>query len=396
MIIHRAHKIKLSKLSSQQKSYLLTSAGASRFAYNWGLAEWKKRYEDYTQGKTKTPPNAYDLRKLFNARRKIENPSNYDELTWEQQREYFHWVTNVSKCIPQQALINLGTAYQRFFKKTAKAPRFKRKGQDDSFYVDNENAKVIKKEVNGTTCFYLSLPKIDNDFLLTEEPRFQGKLLSVTVSRHGESWYAALSYELEIPDPVVDKKRATTKIGIDLGIKHFAVMVDHGEVTFEEEGPKALKRLLGRLRLLNRRLSKKVKCSKNFEKAKLKISALHFRISNIRKDFQHKLSTDIVQHYHQVGMETLNVKGMLKNHKLSRHISDAGWYQFKMMIKYKLLARGGILVEADQFFASTKTMSCCDVKLEHVTLSDRTLTCPSCGIVHDRDINSARNLRDIG
>ena len=396
MIIHRAHKIKLTKLSSQQKSYLLTSAGASRFAYNWGLAEWKKRYEDYTQGKTKTPPNAYDLRKLFNARKKIENPSNYDELTWEQQREYFHWVMNVSKCIPQQALINLGTAYQRFFKKTAKAPRFKLKGQDDSFYIDNEKAKIINKEVNGTTCFYLSLPKIDHDFLLTEEPRFQGKLLSVTVSRHGESWYAALSYELEIPDPVVDKKRATTKIGIDLGIKHFAVMVDHGEVTFEEEGPKALKRLLGRLRLLNRRLSKKVKCSKNFEKAKLKISALHFRISNIRKDFQHKLSTDIVKHYHQVGMETLNVKGMLKNHKLSRHISDAGWYQFKMMMKYKLEARGGILVEADQFFASTKTMSCCDVKLEHVTLSDRTLTCPSCGIVHDRDINSARNLRDIG
>ena len=90
------------------------------------------------------------------------------------------------------------------------------------------------------------------------------------------------------------------------------------------------------------------------------------------------------------------MKGMLKNHKLSRHISDAGWYQFKMMIKYKLSARGGILGEADQFFASTKTMSCCDVKLEHVTLSDRTLTCPSCGIVHDRDINSARNLRDIG
>ena len=314
MIIHRAHKIKLTKLSSQQKSYLLTSAGASRFAYNWGLAEWKKRYEDYTQGKTKTLPNAYDLRKLFNARKKIENPSNYYELTWEQQREYFHWVTNVSKCIPQQALINLGTAYQRFFKKTAKAPRFKLKGKDDSFYIDNEKAKIIKKEVNGTTCFYLSLPKIDNDFLLTEEPRFQGKLLSVTVSRHGESWYAALSYELEIPDPVVDKKRATTKIGIDLGIKHFAVMVDHGEVTFEEEGPKALKRLLGRLRLLNRRLSKKVKQSRNFEKAKLKISALHFRISNIRKDFQHKLSTDIVKHYHQVGMETLNVKGMLKNH----------------------------------------------------------------------------------
>ena len=288
MIIHRAHKIKLTKLSSQQKSYLLTSAGASRFAYNWGLAEWKKRYEDYTQGKTKTLPNAYDLRKLFNSRKKIENPSNYDELTWEQQREYFHWVMNVSKCIPQQALINLGTAYQRFFKKTAKAPRFKRKGQDDSFYIDNEKAKIIKKEVNGTTCFYLSLPKIDNDFLLTEEPRFQGKLLSVTVSRHGESWYAALSYELEIPDPVVDKKRATTKIGIDLGIKHFAVMVDHGEVTFEEEGPKALKRLLGRLRLLNRRLSKKVKQSRNFEKAKLKISALHFRISNIRKDFHYR------------------------------------------------------------------------------------------------------------
>ena len=135
---------------------------------------------------------------------------------------------------------------------------------------------------------------------------------------------------------------------------------------------------------------------------------------SIRKATQHKLSTDIVQHYHNIGMETLNVKGMLKNHKLSRHISDAGWYQFKMMMKYKLEARGGILVEADQFFASTKTMSCCDVKLEHVifghfvssslrfpngkllTLSDRTLTCPSCGIVHDRDINSARNLRDIG
>ena len=392
MIIHRAHKIKLTKLSSEQKTYLLRSAGASRFAYNWGLAEWKKQYEAYTQGKTKIRPNAYDLRKLFNARKKIENPSHYDELTWEQQREYFHWVTNVSKCIPQQALINLGTAYQRFFKKTAKAPRFKLKGKDDSFYIDNENAKIIKKEVNGATCYYLSLPKIDEDFRLIEEPRFQGKLLSVTVSRHGESWYAALSYELEIPDPVVDKKRATTKIGIDLGIKNFAVMVDNGEMTFEEEGPKALKRLLGRLRLLNRRLSKKVKCSKNFKKAKLKISALHFKIANIRKDFQHKLSTEIVQHYHMVGMETLNVKGMLKNHKLSRHISDAAWYQFKTMMEYKLEERGGHMVEANQFFASTKTMSCCGSKLENVTLNDRTLTCPSCGMVHDRDTNAARNL----
>ena len=395
MFINRTHKIKLHGLSDNQKQYLLSSAGAARFAYNWGLAEWKRQYEAYTQGQQVNRPNAYDLRKLFNERKYIENPSNYAELTFEQQREYFSWVRDVSKCVVQQALINLGNAFTRFMKKTAKYPTFKIKGIHDSFYLDNENVKVTTSEVNGKTSSYLTFPKIKEHFRLTEHPRFHGKLMSVTVSRHGEHWYASLSYEINIPDPVVDKERQKTAIGIDLGIKNFAVMVDHGEVVFEEEGPKPLKKLLQRMKRLSRSLSRKNKGSKNYEKAKLKLSALHFRITNIRKDYQHQLSTLIARFYHRVSVETLDIQSMLKNQKLARHIMDASWYQFKTMLKYKVAEHGGLLVEANQYFASTKTMSCCPwVKLDNVKLSDRTLTCPSCGTVHDRDVNGARNLKN--
>jgi putative transposase len=178
---------------------------------------------------------------------------------------------------------------------------------------------------------------------------------------------------------------------VDLGVKALATL-STGE-TFE--GPKALCTLLMRLRRLSRDLSRKVKGSRNRAKAKLKLAKLHARIANIRRDSLHQLSTSITRRFHTIGIENLNVKGMLGNRHLARAIADMGFFELRRQLEYKAAWRGGQVVLADRWFPSSKLCSSCGYRLDELGLDVRQWTCPGCGASHDRDVNAATNLRNM-
>ena len=177
-------------------------------------------------------------------------------------------------------------------------------------------------------------------------------------------------------------------VGVDLGVSALATL-STGEVV---AGAKPHKALLSRLQRLSRSLSRKVKGSNQRNKAKAKLAKLHARIAHIRKETLHQLTTDLTRCLHTIGLEDLNVSGMVKNRHLSRAISDMGFFEFRRQLEYKAEMRGGVVVVGDRFFASSKTCSACGHKLEKLPLSIRQWTCPTCGASHDRDVNAAMNL----
>jgi putative transposase len=160
-------------------------------------------------------------------------------------------------------------------------------------------------------------------------------------------------------------------------------------------GPKALRALLGRLRRLSRALSRKVKGSRNRGKAKLKLAKLHARIGNLRRDGLHQLTTRITRRFHTIGIEDLNVKGMLANGRLARAVADMGFYELRRQLAYKAAWRGGQVVVADRWYPSSKTCSGCGHRLVQLALSVRRWRCPGCGAEHDRDVNAAINLKNL-
>jgi putative transposase len=224
---------------------------------------------------------------------------------------------------------------------------------------------------------------------MTEVLRFQGKIMSATVSRAADKWFVSIT--VEVPELNLPKAENQGAAGIDLGI-HSLATLSTGETI---KGPKPHKALLSRLKRLSRSLSRKEKCSKNRDKARQRLSRLHARIANIRSDALHQLTTDLTRRFHTIGIEDLNIRGMQKNRRLSRSVADMSFFEFRRQLEYKAEQRGGLIVVADRFFASTKTCSKCGHKLDELPLSVRKWQCPQCNIEHDRDINAAVNLRNL-
>ncbi len=302
----------------------------------------------------------------------------------------------VPKTVAQHAIKNLGAAYKNFFEDLAKAkrgaiqakrirrPRFKKKGQREGFRIDNG---VDRTRANAVAVLgrRVRLPRI-GWVCMREEVRFAGSILSATVSRQADAWYC--SFAVEIGDlPAEGTARGT--IGVDLGIARLATLSDG---TPPIESPKPLRRLLGKLKRLNRSLGRKVKGSHNRAKAKTKLARLIARIAHIRQDALHKLTTSLIQQFGVVVIEDLNIRGMLANRRLSRAIADVGFFLFRRQLEYKARAAGATLLVVDRWFPSSKLCSECGAKHGALTLSERTWTCPSCGISHDRDLNAAVNL----
>lgn len=209
----------------------------------------------------------------------------------------------------------------------------------------------------------------------------------MTISKRADTWPASILIETEAA--ANPGNSGNPAVGVDVGINSLAV-TDNGT---EYENPKALRVNLRKLRRHLRSLIRKVYLSRNWQKAKCRLAMLPARIANPRMDAHHKASTDIVNRASVIGIETLTVSGLLLNRKLSRALSDAALSTFLTMIKYKTLARGVDIVEADKFFPSTKTCSRCSAKNKDITLADRTFTCTTCGFEADRDVNAAINLR---
>jgi putative transposase len=220
---------------------------------------------------------------------------------------------------------------------------------------------------------------------MREALRFAGKPLSVTISRVADRWFASIAVEIEHTPPVRENQAA---VGVDLGVKTMATLSD-GTVI---EGPKALRRYLGKLRRLSCSLSRKIKGSTNWCKPVGRLARLHARIANIRCNALHQATTSIVRRFTLVGIEALNVGGMLTNHKLARAIADIGAYEFRRQLEYKTAMHGAVVVMADRFFPSSKMCNRCGAVYAELTLDRREWTCAGCGAFHDRDFNAAINL----
>jgi putative transposase len=225
---------------------------------------------------------------------------------------------------------------------------------------------------------------------MREVLRFPGKIMSATVSRVADCWFVSLC--MDVPEqilPTVAKNQGV--VGVDLGISALATL-STGEVI---PGPKAHKQLLHRLKRLSRGLSKKQKGSGNRKKMQIKLGRLHARIANIRKDALHKLTSDITSRFDTIGIEALNVSGMMKHRYLARSIADMGFHEFRRQVEYKAERRGNRVIVADRWFASSKICSCCGYKMDVLTLSVRDWLCPVCHVQHNRDYNAAVNLKNM-
>lgn len=355
-----SHKIQIKNPTVKQEQYFSQACGTSRFAYNWGLAEWKRQHEAGLK------PTAFQIKKAFNAIKPIDFP----------------WVFNVTKCAAEQAFNDLGQAFNRFFKHLSRYPRFKKKGVHDSFYLSNDQFKI---EGN-----MIKIPKL-GWVKLTESLRFSGKILSATVSHIANKWFVSISVQLETTPAKVSQNQANV-VGVDLGVKNLATL-SNGEII---EGQKPLKKLSRRLARLQRKQASLTKSSKRNEKQKLKISKLHYRIRCIRQDGLHKLTHSLCQDFKIICLEDLNVKGMMKNSRLAKVISDMGFYELKRQLGYKASLYGNWISIIDKWFPSSKTCSNCGDKKEDLKLSERTYHCEKCGIEMDRDLNAAINIKREG
>lgn len=353
-----AHKIKLDTTHKQRK-YFSQAAGTSRLVWNWALAAWDKQYQAGEK------PSGMSLKKQFNA----------------VKYQLFPWLKAIHRDVHATPFANLQQGFNRFFKKLGGKPRFKKKGKSrDSFSVANDKLKVEGKRVR--------LPLI-GWVRMTEVIRFDGRILSAVVSRTVDHWY--ISFQIDVGNMQKTRKRDAI-VGVDLGIKTFATMSDGQEF----QAPKPLARFLSKLKKFQKRLSRCLKGSKRYEKLKMKLVRLYAKISNIRRDCLHKLTTKLCRENQTVVIEDLCVKGMLAYRKLSRVVSDVGFYEFRRQLEYKSLLYGNYLIVAGRFYPSSKTCSNCQAIKDSLSLAERTFKCDSCGFELDRDLNAARNLHTFG
>ena len=339
------------ELNNRQKTLAAQHAGVARHAYNWGLAICKQAIES----KQKLP-TAIDLHKRLVAEVKKENP----------------WYYQVSKCAPQQALRNLEQAFKRWKGRQGGFPRFKRKGVQDSFYLEG-NIRISGNRIKVPIFGWLRCAEI----LPTTTPK------NVVISLRAGQWY--ISFKYEAPPPQMEKTGDV--VGVDLGIHHLATCSD-GKVF---ENPKPYRKARKRLARLQRRLSRKQKGSANRKKAVTQLARAHKRVADIRQDILHKLTTYLAKKYRVVVIEDLQVKNLLKNHKLAGALSDCGFYEFRRQLEYKARLYSCQLVVVDRFYPSSQLCSRCGHR-QKMPLQERRFRCEKCGLEIDRDLNAALNL----
>lgn len=362
----RAHKIRLNP-TPEQEIYLKKAVGTCRFSYNWALSRWKELKE---QGVDNYGPMA--LSKEFNAIKKEEYP----------------WTYEVTKSAAESGFLRLSAAMKNYYdSKNGKRkgdrvgfPKFKtKKNNKQSFTMAAEIFKV-----NGN---WLTIQKLYSWINMAQPLRFNGKLKSATISLKAGHWYISILVELPDPEPIC---HPVETVGIDLGLKTLATLSDGTEF----ENQKFLRSDLNKLKKLNRSLTRRQQGSNRWYKAKHKLARFHEKIVNRRKDYTHKITHHIANTYKIVGVEDLNLAGMVKNRKLALSISDTSLGEFVRQQNYKCEQTGGIMVKVSRWFPSSKTCFDCGYINRELVLSDRTWTCLGCGVIHNRDWNASRNIEE--
>ena len=353
---YKTHKIALDP-NNKQRAWFAQQCGYARFAYNHALADFKSALENDEFLSTSK------LNERFNVAKKA--------YAWTQTQDQV--VANKS------IFVNLSAAIANWVGKRAKFPKFKKKGIKDSFTTNNQFVEVKGKKIR--------LPKI-GWISMFESLRFVGRIIKVTVSRVAHRWFVSITVDTTEDTEAVDMSTHPV-VGIDVGINTLATCSDGTKY----DNPRPLKRYERKLKRAQRRLSKRKVKSNNWYKQLHKVQRIHYRITCIRNDRHHKVTTDIVSRVSAIGIETLKIKNLSKNKKIAKALSDSALGNFLTMLKTKAEACGIPVIEADQFFASSKTCSRCGHKKTDLILSERTYHCNQCGISIDRDINAAINLK---
>lgn len=373
----RAYRIELDP-NKTQSVLCARSAGTARYAYNWKLRELIKSYE--------TAKREAEEQGLKKPNCKFGTSIDWHK-EWVRLKDELAWIRETSKCCGQESLRDLEKAFKGFFAKKSSYPRFKRKGERDSFRLSG-TIKVASD--------WIQLPTFGKIKLKEEGYAVQEGILTVaqaTVKRQADRWFVSFIIEdgtQDRPLADLDSIEMSDIVGLDLGTKELGITSD-GEVF---ENPKAYKAHLMRLKRYQKRVSRKKKGSQNKKKAIFKLSRVHRRITNIRSDALHKMTTSLAKAKSKMlVIESLRPKNMSKNHKLAGSVLDAAFGRVKTLLTYKCKRAGVRLVQAPTFYASSKHCSCCGWKYKDLTLSEREWTCQRCETHHDRDVNAAKNLQ---
>lgn len=356
---YRSYKFRIYPTICQEE-ILRKTIGSCRFVYNWALT---RRREDWILNK-----------------KSISFNKSCRNLTVLKKDKKTNWLADVSIVCLQQSLSHLDFAFSNFFKKKSGYPSFKRRKSGGSAKFVGNGFSLKGNE--------LKIAKIKTPIKIQWSSSFSSVPSSVTISQNAcGQWFASFLCQEEIAKlPALN-----SKIGVDVGIESFATLSDGRKFS----QPKKIRRLRKKLARLQKRHSRKQKGSKNRERARKKVARVHQHIADVRKDFLHKLSTQLVRENQAIALEDLAVSNMVKNRHLARAISEQGWREFRTMLEYKCEWYGRDLLVVDRFYPSSKTCSCCGAKASF-GLETRQWTCGGCGANHDRDVNAAKNILAAG
>jgi putative transposase len=363
--IYKAFKYRI--YPNQEQTVLINKhIGSCRWLYNYAL---NKKIEAYKKYKTRL--SRFDL------------SADLPQLKKNKETE---WLKEINSQALQMSLNNMDEAFTKFFRDKEGFPKFKSKHNNrqsfnipQSVKADWENKKV-------------SVPKIKNVRMALDRIP-EGEIKSATISKTPTGkYFISILVDTKKKEPKKYKIQEETSVGVDLGIKDFAI-TSKGE---KFDNPKHLKQYLRRLKKLQNRASKKQKGSENRRKANLRVALLHEKIGNSRNDFLHKLSSKLIAENQTICLEDLSVKNMLKNHKLAQSIQDCSWSKFNECLEYKAKWSGNNIVRIGRFEPSSKMCANCGKINNELTLKDREWKCEGCNTLHDRDINASKNILDFG